>query len=104
MARVFMEVAVKGGGIAYIEPNMIGALIMRGTAGGTAPSESPIGLILKGYGDMLEVVGTSAHLLLAKMDRISMNNKDGLYDQVEMDGQTYKRDTVVIFMDEPDGS
>lgn len=104
MARVFIELAVKGGGRALVEPGMVAALITRGDLSETSSAESPLAVILRGYGDTLELIGISAHMLLAKMDRVSVNNKQGLYDTVTVDGETFGRDTVVIYMDGTDGA
>lgn len=102
MARPFLELYVKGGGRALVEPSMIGALIMKGELAGAATDTSPLGVILKGYGDMLEVVGISAYQLMAKIDRVSVKNKMGLFDAVTLDGENFQRDTVIIHMEADD--
>lgn len=103
MARVFLELAVAGDRRAVIEPGMLGGLITSGPdLSETASKDRPLRLLMRA-GETIDVIGISAHLLLAKMDRASVNNKKGMYDTVTLDGQSFQRDTVVIWLDEDDG-
>lgn len=103
MARVFLELAVSGDRRVLIEPGLIGGVLTSGSdLSETASKEAPLRLLMRA-GETIDVIGISAHLLLAKMDRASVKNKSGAFDTVTMDGQSFQRDTVVIWLDGDNG-